>query len=160
MTFRKGAPAVEKFKSWLPQQTPGLSVGGEVGAFSGMIARREEDAGAVLDFGDGEDEPGVFGDDVGDEEVDFVGLVGDGPMVGAAMGVDAVEAAEHGGGGFDLDAQEAASGVEDEVVAFAVAVGLGDVESQRRGFEDEGEFGKFSATLGGLLVLLGGFFRL
>ena len=31
-----------------------------------MAAGREEDAGAVLDEGDGEDEPGVLRDDVGD----------------------------------------------------------------------------------------------
>jgi|SRR5882672_3247224 len=125
-----------------------------------MVAGREEDAGAVLDFGDGEDEPGVLGDDVGDEEVDFGGMVGDDAAVGAAMRVDAVEAAHESGGGFDLNAQEAMSGVEDEVVAFAVTVGLGDVEAERCGFEDEGEFGKFSATLGGLFVLTSGFFWL
>jgi len=117
---------------------PGFAVGGEEGASAGMAAGREEDAGAVLNEGDGEDEPGVLGDDVGDEEVDFGGLVGDGAVVGAAMSVDAVEAAHKSGGGFDLDAPEAVSGVEDEVVAFAVAVGLCDVEAERGGFEDEG----------------------
>jgi hypothetical protein len=125
-----------------------------------MVPGREEDAGAVLDFGDGEDEPGVFGDDVGDQEVDFARLIGDDSVVGSAMGVDAVEAAHESGGGFDLDAEEAVSGVEDEVVAFAVAVGFGDVESHRRRFEDEGEFGELSATLGGLFVLLGSLFWL
>jgi len=122
----------------LAQQVPGFAVGGEEGALARVAAGREEDAGAVLDEGDGEDEPGVLGDDVGDEEVDFGGLVGDDAVVGAAMSVDAVEAAHQSGGGFDLDAPEAGSGVEDEVVAFAVAVGLGDVEAERGGFEDEG----------------------
>jgi len=35
--------------------------------------------------GEGEDEPGVFGDDVGGEEVDFVEGVGDGASVDAAV---------------------------------------------------------------------------
>jgi len=57
--------------------------------------------------GEGEDEPGVFGDDVGGEEVDFVEGVGDGASVDAAVGVDTVESALQLGGGFDLDADEA-----------------------------------------------------
>ena len=45
---------------------PGLALGGEEGSWAGMAAGREEDVGAALDEGDGEDEPGVIGDDVGD----------------------------------------------------------------------------------------------
>jgi hypothetical protein len=41
-----------------------------------------------------DDVPGVFGDDVGGDEVDFTGEVGDGASVHAAMGVDAVETFE------------------------------------------------------------------
>jgi hypothetical protein len=44
-------------------------------------------------------------------------------------------------------------GVDDEVVAFAVTVGLGDGESECGGFEGEGEFGEFSAALGGEFAL-------
>ncbi len=39
----------------------------------------------MLDEGDGEDEPGVLGDDVGDEEVDFGWPAGDDAVIGAAM---------------------------------------------------------------------------
>ena len=80
-------------------------------------------------------EPGVFGDDVGDEEVDFGELVGDGASVEAAVEVDAVEAVDELGGAFDLDALEESVAVEDEVVALAVAVGLGDGESEGGGNE-------------------------
>jgi len=48
------------------------------------------------------------------------------------------------------------AGIEDDVVTFAVAVGLGDAEAEAGGFEGEGEFGEFSATLGGEFVLAGG----
>src|ERR1700722_7261886 len=47
------------------------------------------------------------------------------------------------------------AGVDDEVVAFAVAIGAGDAEAEVRGFEDEGEFGEFSAALGGEFALAG-----
>src|ERR1035437_3876623 len=47
------------------------------------------------------------------------------------------------------------AGVEDDVVAFAVAVGAGDAETEVRGFEDESEFGEFSAALGGEFALAG-----
>ena len=53
-----------------------------------------------------DDVPGVFGDDVGGDEVDFAGEVGDGAASAAAVGVDAVEAVEELGGTFDLDAVE------------------------------------------------------
>jgi hypothetical protein len=49
------------------------------------------------------------------------------------------------------------AGVEDEVVAFAVAVGLGDGEAEAGGFESEGEFGEFSAALGGEFAVMRGF---
>jgi hypothetical protein len=52
---------------------------------------------------EGEDEPGVFGDDVGGEEVDFVEGVGDGASVDAAVGVDAVQAVLELSGGLDLN---------------------------------------------------------
>ncbi len=125
-------------------------------------------------MGEGEDEPGILGDDVGGEEIDFGKFVGDGASVDAAVGVDAVDAGLHLGGGFDLDADEAgteagvevggeraevgrvaAMAVEDEVVAFAVAVGAGDAEAVAGGGESEGEFGNLSATLGGVFAFEG-----
>ena len=52
-------------------------------------------------------------------------------------------------------AGEKVAGVENDVVAFAVAVGAGDAEAEVGRFEDEGEFGKFSAALGVEFALLG-----
>jgi hypothetical protein len=50
--------------------------------------------------------------------------------------------------GFDLHAPEALAGVEDEVVAFAIAPGLGDSEAEAGGFVKESELGEFAATFG------------
>jgi hypothetical protein len=130
---------------------PGFSIfveeagGGEVfGAGLGATARAEQEAGAVGDFFDGEDEPGVFRDDVADEEVDFSGEVRDGAAASdAAGGVDVVEVADLGGSGFDLHAKELvalgpAAADEDEVEALAVAVRFSDSEAEASGFVEEG----------------------
>lgn len=98
---------------------------------------------------DGEDIPGVFGDDVGDEEVDLFGGVADfGGAAAEVAGGDVIGAVEIASAGLDLDAPElrgaAAGGVEDEVVGFAVAVGLGDGESEGNGFVEEGDFDQLS----------------
>ena len=50
---------------------------------------------------------------------------------------------------------EEVAGIEDYVVAFAVAVGAGGAEAEVGGFEDEGEFGEFSAALGVDFALAG-----
>jgi hypothetical protein len=47
-----------------------------------------------------------------------------------------------------LDAEEAGSVVEDEVVAAAVSPGLGDAESELGSFVKEGGFGAFAGDLG------------
>ena len=141
----------------LAEQVPGFAVGAEEAVSAGVAFGIEEQAGAVGNEGDGEDEPGVLGDDVGDEEVDFGGAVGDGASVGAAMAVDVIEAVEKSGGRLDLDAEEAASGVEDEVVTFAVAVRLGYAEAHGGGFVGESEFGEFATALGGEFAEAGRF---
>lgn len=48
------------------------------------------------------------------------------------------------------------AGVEDEVVAFAVAVGFGYAEAEAGGFESECKFGELSAALGGEFLEAGG----
>jgi hypothetical protein len=137
------------------QEVPGFSVGAVEAGASGVVARGEEEAGAVVDDVDGEDEPGVLGNDVGDEEVDFVESIGNDTAVGAAVRIDVILAVEERGGGFDLDAPEAMSGFDNEVVALAVAVRLGHVETLAGGFVDERQFGKLSAALGGEFALAG-----
>ena len=75
--------------------------------------------------------------------------------------MDLVAIVVQGLGTFDLDAPDAAAGVEDEVVTLAVAPGLGDGESQAGGFDYEGGFGELSGALGvgmlaGLVFFVGG----
>jgi hypothetical protein len=88
---------------------PGFAVGvveaGEAAAFGA-----EEEAGKAEDVREGEDEPGVFRDDVGGEEIDFGEFVGDGASVDAAVGVDTVESVDELSSGFDLDSDEARAG--------------------------------------------------
>jgi hypothetical protein len=115
----------------------------------------QEEAGDAEDMGERDQEPGVFGDDEGSEEVDFVQGVGDGFAVDATVRIEVVVAVEELGGAFDLDAVEAIAGVGDEVVAVAVSVGLGEAEAESGGFVEEGEFGELSAALGGEFALEG-----
>ena len=81
---------------------PSLAVGA-VEAALGIVLETEEQAGAGEDGLDGEDEPGVLGNDVGDQNVDLRRVLGDRFAVGAAVGIYAVAAVEDGGGGLDLD---------------------------------------------------------
>ena len=106
------------------------------------------------DVGQGEDEPRIFGDHVGGDEIDFGEGIRDGASVDGSAGVDAVKAVEELRGSFDLDSDQArASGndepvdplcslsfgsgwdcrrdvgrIEDQVVAFAFATGAGNSE--------------------------------
>jgi len=106
----------------------------------------EADAFAVSDGLDGDDVPEVFGDDVGDQEIDFSGVV-DG--VAGSGGADAVAGFGVAAGGFDLDAEEAAAASDDGVVAFTVSPGDADAEAEVGGASQEGGFGGFSAALAG-----------
>src|SRR4051812_6752106 len=94
----------QKLKSGLlllTQQIPSLPISREMRALTRMVPGREEDTGSALDLADGENEPGVFRDDVGDQEVHLAGQVGDGSIVRAAMRADAIQPAEHRGRGFN-----------------------------------------------------------
>ncbi len=137
------------------QQVPGFALGA-VEAALGIILEAAEQAGAGDYVPDGEDEPGVLGDDVGDQEVDLGRVVGDCAAVGTALRVDVVAAVEDRGGGFHLGAPESLSGIEDEVVALAVAVGLGYAESHARRLEGEREFCQLAAAFGSVLLVVGG----
>lgn len=106
----------------------------------------EGEVAARGEIADGEDVPGVLGDDVGDEEVYLLGGVADFGGAAAEMaGSDVIGAVEIASAGLDLNAPElgraAAGGVEDEIVGLAVAVGLGGAESKGNGFVEEGDFG-------------------
>ena len=106
-------------------------------------------AGALAGDVYGQDVPDVEGQDVGCEDVDVVGGIGCFAFaVDAVDGLDVVAAGAEDLGAFELHAPEAGAGVEDEVVAFAVSPGLGEVEAEGFGFEQEGGFGELSGAFG------------
>ena len=106
----------------------------------------EADAFARADRLDGDDVPDVFGDNVGDEEIDFAGGVDEAAGSGS---FDAVASLGVEGGGFDLDAKESAVEFDDGIVAIAVSPGEADGEAEMGGAGQEGGFGGFSATFAG-----------
>ena len=106
----------------------------------------EADAFATADGLDGDDVPDIFGDDVGDEEVDFFAGI---DLAAGSGGFDAVASLGVEGGGFDLDAEESVVEFNDGVVAVAVAPRDANAEAEMRGAGEEGGFGGFSATLAG-----------
>ena len=81
----------------------------------------EEDVGLGVGGGEGKDVEDVGGDDVGGEEVDLVGGVGDAVVVdAAAVGVFLAFLVR----AFDLDAEEVSVVVNGEVVGGIVSPGL------------------------------------
>jgi len=105
---------------------------------------------------DGEDVPEVERDDVGYEEIDVAGGIDGAAFADGVGGASFVGVGAESVGGFDLDAEEAATVVEDEVVAFAVAPGFGDAESEGTGFVEKSGFAAFAATLGVFAAGAGG----
>jgi hypothetical protein len=95
----------------------------------------------------GNEVPDVERENVSGEEVDVVGGEVTLALANAISGLDFVSADGLGGGGFDLHAPEAGAGVDDEVVAFAVAPGLGDADLAELGGVEEGGLGEFSDAL-------------
>src|SRR5579864_9001044 len=127
---------------------PGFAVGFPAGTLAGDVGI-ETETGATGDGFDGQDIPGVNGNDVGYEDVNVFGGVGDFALaVDAIDGLDIVAAGAENFGALQLNAPEAGTGGNDEVIAFAVSPGLGDTEAQSFYLEHEGGFGDFSHALG------------
>ena len=85
------------------------------------------------------------GNDIGDDEVNFLGGVA--RVAGHVF--DAVTGIGEPLSRLDLDAPESVSGVEDEVVALAVAPRLGGAEAESGGAGEERGFDSFADFLGG-----------
>jgi len=102
----------EAFLLWA-EEVPGLAIG-VVEAGAAVAVAAEEEAGDSEGGVQRDDVPGVFGNDVGGDEMDFAGEVRNGASVDAAMGVDAVEAVAELSGTLHLDAPERWGGVERE----------------------------------------------
>ena len=93
---------------------------------------------------EGEDVPGVGGDDVGGEEVDLVGAVGESVGIEVAfVGVAALE-----DGAFDLDADEVSAVCEGEIERGHVSPGLGDDEAEFGGASHETQLRPLAPRLG------------
>src|SRR5450631_350287 len=132
---------------WGLQQVPGFAVRLEAHFFGFAMRIETEHGRGGADF-HGDDVPDVEGDDVGGDEVDVFLGVGGASFAGGIGGAGFVGTGTDGFGAFDLNAVEAASVVEDEVVAQAVAPGFGDAEFEVGGLVEETGFGAFSGDLG------------
>ena len=139
------------------EEVPGFVELFEAGTASADVAFGiEAEAGAFGEGVGGDYVPEVEREDVGDEDVDVGGGVVAFFLLVGVGGLDLVSVGVEGFGAFDLDAPGARAGVEDEVVALAVAPGLGDGVSESGGFEDEGGFGALSGALGVRMLALFG----
>lgn len=120
---------------------PGFFVAGVFGIFQ---VGGEDYGGLVVGGADGEDVPGVGGDDIGGEEVELVGAVDD---VTGADGADVgvVPLVE---GAFDLHAAKEAVVVGGDVVGGGFSPGLVAAEAALGGALHETEFGPLAAELG------------
>jgi len=122
-----------RFRFLGSQQMPGFAVALPAGAFAFDVGIKAE-AFAWRESFDGQHVPGIFREDVGDQNVDLVGGVNDFALaVDAVDGLNVVAAGADDLGAFELHAPEAGSGIEDEVVALAVAPRTGDVEAETFG---------------------------
>ena len=130
------------------EEMPGFAVGFPAGALA-VVARVQTQAFVGGEGFYGQDVPDVEGKDMDGQGVDIVGGVGHFAFaVDAVDGLDVIAAGAHHLGALYLYTPEAEAGIEDEVVALAVAPGLGQVEAQGFALEEESGFGEFSGALG------------
>jgi hypothetical protein len=98
----------------------------------------------MVQGGDGEDVPGVGGNDEGGDEIDLASGVGAATVAdGADIGVGALFA-----GALDLDAEELSVVLHGKIVGSVFAPGLGDAESELGGAGHEAQFGPLAALFG------------
>lgn len=87
-----------------------------------------------------------MGNAIGGEEVDLLECV---VLFLGGVGVELAEVPGAGavGGGFDLDAEDAAAGFDADVVGGGAAPGIGDFEAVVHGLGHETEFGHSPSSL-------------
>jgi hypothetical protein len=135
---------------WLAvEEAPGFAVFFEVAVGFSAGMRIEAGAFATTDSLDRNDVPDVFGDEIGDKEIDFSGVV-DGATCSRSF--DAVPRLGVACGGFDLDTEKSVAQGDDGVIALAVSPREADAETEVGGAGQEGSFGGLSATLAGGLA--------
>jgi len=97
---------------------------------------------------DGDHVPGVLGDHVGGDEIDFV--LGVNVVASpATVRTYLIDATVGGTSGLYLHAPQAVVPAHDEVEAVAVSIRLGDSEAQTCSFAHERQFGQFSQAFAG-----------
>src|ERR1700674_557322 len=108
----------------------------------------EAEALAASGSFDGDHVPGVLGDHVGDDEINFIlGVnVGTSP---ATVRTYLIDTTVGGASGLYLHAPQAAVPAQDEVEAVAVSIRLGDSESQTCRLVHERQLGEFSQAFAG-----------
>jgi hypothetical protein len=125
------------------QQPPGFAVLFIFVALSGRGVGMETEALASSGGFDGNDVPGILGDHVSDDEINFMFGVNV-EASPATVGTDFIDAMVSGAGGLYLDARQVVVPVDDKVEAVAVTIRLGDSEAQTGCLVREGQFCKFS----------------
>ena len=107
--------------------------------------REEVDLGMQFSHGDGNHIPQIFRHDVCGHEIDLAGGIA--AVVAAAL--DNIVRVYKTPGGLDLNAPEFLSGVEDEIVAFAVSPDSSYAKAEAGGFGEKGTLGGFAVRLPG-----------
>jgi len=128
------------------EQMPGFAVAFERTA-AGAV-RADADSLASTESRDGDDVPGVAGDEVSGEDIYCARRVGTLAAVSAA-GLDLEKALLRNERRLDLHAAKMATAVHDEIVTGAVAAGAGDGEPEGESAADERNLGIFALMFGG-----------
>jgi hypothetical protein len=131
------------------EEVPGFFVAIEFAVAAAVFAMwREQNVSLSHGCCGGNDVPGIGGDDVGGDEIELIGGVGN--SVGgyaAAVGVPAATL-----GALDLDAQEASAMLDGEVVRGSVSPGLGDAKAVLGGAGHKAQLGPFTPRFGVLNI--------
>jgi hypothetical protein len=110
-----------------------------------VSAVRIKEQALLFDLFDRDYVPDVDRNKIRDKNVDFLGGVLALLLI-AASSMQVVATFAVVASGLDLHTPQALAGIEDEVVAFAIAPGFGDSEAEAGGFVKESEFGDFAAA--------------
>lgn len=125
------------------EEMPGVAVLLQAAAAVGDVGKHDGHAGT--DSGDGDDVPGVLGDNVAGDEITIAASVA---AVIGALGVQVVGIVDPGPAGFHLHAGDPVAGGEDqEIEAVVVPKGTADGKSQADGAGHEGALGVLALGL-------------
>src|SRR5438552_5792447 len=130
---------------WSNQKAPGFAIFFKPAVAAAM--RREAESNKGIEGLNRNDVPSVAGNNVSGQEIDVGGCVA---MFYAAAGRsgDAIGVAIDDGDGFYLYAEEAGTGIHDEIVAGTVAEGPGDGEAESAGTPEKTHFSPLALAFG------------